>query len=610
MKQDVLTGRLGTSFTTDDLPRDCHSDSENSANETACLEWQHIAKMKVTRLSESATTKCYHVHWQSLQEGLNLQDCFSYSESYWYGMGEFNPQLWPMNHLKTAYVNFVTGNISQDVFGHILEGYWVTSKGVAIIADLSIPLSVIFCHDSGDALSQHVCIMSKSSQHLPMPVLKYTLCTSWDAREVHRHVLEEIKPKARLPPSGLFAIENLVWSTRQKYGSAVNDSLLLHATDELLHLDSDITATILINSQWQLINGDFAFDHRRFPNINNTLFQLKTRGFKVALSIHPYINTSSENYYKYLPKSFWVRDIIGDRPNLIHWDDMPSAVLLDFTNSEASDWFINKLEELRKHYQINSFQFLGGETTSLPPYATFHQPLQSLNDYSRRFNEMVTKSNLGFSVAVTSQFPVLSTFVSLSPRWSTWSFDRGLRSIIPAVFSSSIVGSPFVLIGPVGGEISVDAKRPDRHLYIRWFQLSCFFPVLELSILPSDYDNETVDIAKKFMQLRRDLVMSKLKVAIDEAETFGYPIIRPLWWVAPNDTDAQNTNSEFLVGNDLLVAPIMGLHEDQRDIYLPPGLWADRDNAPHKGGKWLYDHRSSLSQIAYFVRVKDDQMYA
>lgn len=603
-KQEILTGRLGASLITEDLPVDCLEDSRTSENETACLEWSHIARMKVFRVLMTDSAKCYTVSWQALQDGLSLKDCFSLADAHWYGVGEFTPQLWPMDLIETNATPFVTGNITNDTFGHILEGYWITSRGAAVMANLSQPLHVVF---DKDVVSQ-LCLLSKSTSQKRFPKLQYTLCTSWDVREVHRHVIEMIRPKSQLPKDGMFAVENIVWSTRQRFGNSINEDILFNLTDELQEVDPTITGTIIIDGHWQTTDGDFAFDPRYFSNPGETLSMIHNRGYRVVLNVHPYISTQSKNYYKHLLDGFWLRDITGHVPNLVHWGHVSSAVMIDFTNDRASDWFRKSLDELRRKFHISSFQFRGGETTSLPPYATFHQPLQSRNGYSQMYNRVAISENLAFSVGVVSQFPQLSSFVELSPRQSTWDINSGLRSVIPAILSAGLVGSPFILAGPVGGEASLG--RPHSELFVRWLQLATFLPVLEMSILPSSYGDEVAFIARKMFQLRKHVVMPKLKAAIAEAETSGFPIIRPLWWIAPNDTDAQNIDSEFLVGNDLLVAPILEPHGEQRDIYLPPGLWADRENNPHKGGKWIYDYRSSLSKIAYFTRIQDTRVYA
>lgn len=85
----------------------------------------------------------------------------------------------------------------------------------------------------------------------------------------------------------------------------------------------------------------------------------------------------------------------------------------------------------------------------------------------------------------------------------------------------------------------------------------------------------------------------------------GAPIIRPIWWVSPNDEHALMIDSEFLVGDTLLVAPVLEKGATKRDIYLPEGDWHDEINDQHESGKqWIRDYKVELSKVAYFTAAR------
>ena len=80
-----------------------------------------------------------------------------------------------------------------------------------------------------------------------------------------------------------------------------------------------------------------------------------------------------------------------------------------------------------------------------------------------------------------------------------------------------------------------------------------------------------------------------------------------MWWIAPRDPDAQATDNEFLVGNHLLVAPILEKNARKRDVYLPKGRWRDNLNVKNvwkvdEKGKWIKDHPVKLDEIATFTK--------
>ena len=89
-----------------------------------------------------------------------------------------------------------------------------------------------------------------------------------------------------------------------------------------------------------------------------------------------------------------------------------------------------------------------------------------------------------------------------------------------------------------------------------------------------------------------------------ESTLTGAPIVRPLWWIAPNDTDALTVDDEFLLGDDLLVAPVVQQGATSRDIYLPAGRWRDElRNEDIDGGRWYNDYRVELDELAYFTKI-------
>ena len=93
-----------------------------------------------------------------------------------------------------------------------------------------------------------------------------------------------------------------------------------------------------------------------------------------------------------------------------------------------------------------------------------------------------------------------------------------------------------------------------------------------------------------------------------EAVQTGAPINRPLWWIAPTDQVALEIDDEFLVGNDLLVAPVVEEGAHFRDVYLPAGTWHDElRNENLSGGQWYNDYRVELQELAYFTRVSSTQ---
>ena len=88
----------------------------------------------------------------------------------------------------------------------------------------------------------------------------------------------------------------------------------------------------------------------------------------------------------------------------------------------------------------------------------------------------------------------------------------------------------------------------------------------------------------------------------------GSPINRPIWWLDPTDQDAHVVDDEFLLGDYILVAPVLNEGQESRNIYLPNGYWKDPENPDgdaFHGPLWLNNYPAPLFKLPYFVRSNE-----
>lgn len=81
----------------------------------------------------------------------------------------------------------------------------------------------------------------------------------------------------------------------------------------------------------------------------------------------------------------------------------------------------------------------------------------------------------------------------------------------------------------------------------------------------------------------------------------GEPIIRPLWWVDNTDSTSYSINDQFLVGNEILVAPITDDKTYKRDIYIPKGNWKYINGTVYIGPRWLKSFPVPIEVVPYFI---------
>ena len=129
-------------------------------------------------------------------------------------------------------------------------------------------------------------------------------------------------------------------------------------------------------------------------------------------------------------------------------------------------------------------------------------------------------------------------------------------------------------------------------------------PLLQFSLGPWHFDEETIRLCREASELHLKFspYIEKLAEAVPRT---GEPILRPLWYNFPAEREAETVMDEFMVGDALLVAPVVVKGQMRRDVYLPAGQWRDyKTGKLVEGGRWVRDYEARLDTLPMFVNVK------
>jgi alpha-glucosidase (family GH31 glycosyl hydrolase) len=152
-------------------------------------------------------------------------------------------------------------------------------------------------------------------------------------------------------------------------------------------------------------------------------------------------------------------------------------------------------------------------------------------------------------------------------------------------------------------EKSVLFGYPTPELIIRWTQANLFLGVMQFSLAPWDFGEEANRICRQYAELHLEFVPILEKYARQAVET-GDPIIRPVFWLAPEDKAALTCEDQFLVGEEILVAPVLHPRQRSRTVYFPPGKWRDHWTGEiHQGPKTLPSYPAPLDRLPFFNRL-------
>ncbi|WP_257385638.1 glycoside hydrolase family 31 protein [Tahibacter caeni] len=193
---------------------------------------------------------------------------------------------------------------------------------------------------------------------------------------------------------------------------------------------------------------------------------------------------------------------------------------------------------------------------------------------------------------------------------AVWTGDNStswehLQISIPMLTGLSISGVPFV-----GADVGGFSGSPSAELFTRWLQAAALTPFLRGHSAwntpprePWVFGAEHERINRAAIELRYRL-LPYLYALFHEAEASGAPPMRPLWFDYPRDDKAATVDDEFLVGDALLVAPVVTEGAVKRDVQFPAGAdWIDwYDGTRHAGGTQA-SVAAPLDRLPLFLRA-------
>jgi alpha-glucosidase len=174
---------------------------------------------------------------------------------------------------------------------------------------------------------------------------------------------------------------------------------------------------------------------------------------------------------------------------------------------------------------------------------------------------------------------------------------------LPMALGLGLSGQPFV-----GGDVPGFAGTATPELAARWFEYAALTPFCRChhqidlpDHYPWSFGAEVERVARAALELRYRL-LPYLYAAFLQASRSGAPVQRPLVFEFQDDPLAAAVDDEFMLGDALLVAPVLDEGKDARLVYLPAGSWLEwHGGRLHEGGR-VFELAAPLGRIPIFVR--------
>lgn len=348
---------------------------------------------------------------------------------------------------------------------------------------------------------------------------------------------------------------------------------------------------------------DFEWGHKKFPNPRQMFDELWGEGIACCAWINPYLPPGTKIYKEGLEKGYLVKTIEGGIAH-IKRRQVSEIGLPDLTNPDAYSWW----KEYLKKFMARGLRAVKPDYTDrIPENALFSNGYTGL-DMHNMYIYLYIKAcyeatQETFNTNLVWKRP---GFTGTGKYTGTWSGDvessfEGLKMTIRGGLSVGFVGETLWSSDIAGFK----GEMPSSELYIRWSQVGLLCSLARYhGTTPREpwyFGEEAVEIVKKYSALRYQWLPYLMELTVEAAHS-GLPVMRHLAIEYPDDPIARKVDDEFLLGDSILIVPILEERQKERTIYLPEGRWYDIHNEAWFEGNRVIRVPISLRDIPVYVK--------
>ncbi|HHY74383.1 MAG TPA: DUF4968 domain-containing protein [Bacillus bacterium] len=336
----------------------------------------------------------------------------------------------------------------------------------------------------------------------------------------------------------------------------------------------------------------FTFDYSAFPNPKKLVEDLKAAGIHAVPIVDPGVKKDpsypiyregalKDHFCKYLEGELYLGEV---------WPGV--SAFPDFTKTETRKWWGEKhsfYTELGIEGIWNDMNepavFNETKTMDLEVIHDNDSDLKTHEELHNIYGLLMGKATYDSLVKqLQGKRPFLLTragFSGIQRYAAVWtgdnrSFWEHLEMSLPMCMNLGVSGIPFC--GPDVGGFAHDANG---QLLTRWMQVGAFTPFFRNHNALDSVDQEPWAFGEKYEQIIKKYIdlryqwLPHFYTLFMEASKTGIPVMRPLFLEYPDDPNVSNLFDQFLIGENVLIAPIMKPDTNNRVVYLPEGNWVN-----------------------------------
>lgn len=358
---------------------------------------------------------------------------------------------------------------------------------------------------------------------------------------------------------------------------------------------------IMIDDLWSNYYGRWDFDRKKFPDPKAMMDTLHDWGFKVMVWICPFISLDSLEYRTLRDKGGLVRGADG-KVRQVQWWNGWSAVL-DLSNPIDAAWFKEQCDFLTDTYGVDGFKFDAGDAKF---YRTDDKTFGNVTPNEQC--ELWAKIGLKYpyneyrACYKCAGKPLVQRLHDKNHSWT----GHGINLLVPNMLAQGILGYAFGCPDMVGGGAYSDflpgSTKFDPELFVRYCAAAVLMPMIQFSAAPwRVLDSEHYAMILKLMKLREEFLPTIMSLVRSAAQT-GEPAVRYMEYVFPGN-GFEHINDQFMLGDSILVAPIVEKGVTERKVVLPEGKWENHSTGEVIDGGRTVTASAALDQLPIFVKA-------
>jgi len=360
-------------------------------------------------------------------------------------------------------------------------------------------------------------------------------------------------------------------------------------------------------------------DTLAYPDFPGFCRKMKAKDIRVLGYINSFIANTGGLYEEAKAKNYLVKNQKGE-DYIIKTAGFP-AYLVDLTNPAAFDWFKNVIRKNLIDAGLSGWMADYGEW--LPADAKLFSGLNALDyhnqyavDWARLNREAIQEAGREGDIVFFTRSGSVGSAKYATLFWAgdqmvNWGENDGLPSAVCAMITSGLSGITLNHTD-IGGYTTIDnallkVKR-DEELLKRWIEFAAFTPVFRTheGLKPASnvqfYSNDSImSFFARFANIHFKL-SNYFKFLNEEATNKGLPVIRALLLDYPTDTLTYKIKDEFLLGDDMLVAPVLSKSAKSRDVYFPDDVWINVWTQEEIHGPIVLTVSSDLGSPPVFIK--------